>query len=243
MGTNHTFADNIRMVAETYDKMRPSVVSYVCKRLGGGLMAEAEDMCQDIFLQILTYDKELTAEMIPGLVYRMAHNRIVDYYRHHTRTIAAQEFFSRHSARSACTTEEIVVAEEIERIEQEAVGRMSGPLLICLDISLRPPEVDEKLRFGDFEIDTIIGKKRKGAVMTINDRCTKIVFIRRLTGKEADPLARMTIDTLQPYKDMIHTITADNGKEFARHKEIAKGLDVQFFFARPYHSWERGANE
>lgn len=126
MGTNHTFADNIRMVAETYDKMRPSVVSYVCKRLGGGLMAEAEDMCQDIFLQILTYDKELTAEMIPGLVYRMAHNRIVDYYRHHTRTIAAQEFFSRHSARSACTTEEIVVAEEIERIEQEAVGSMSG---------------------------------------------------------------------------------------------------------------------
>ena len=101
----------------------------------------------------------------------------------------------------------------------------------------------EKLRFGDFEIDTIIGKNRKGAVMTINDRCTKIVFIRRLTGKEADPLAGMTIDTLQPYKDMIHTITADNGKEFVRHKEIAKGLDVQFFFARPYHSWERGANE
>ena len=42
---------------------------------------------------------------------------------------------------------------------------------------------------------------------------------------------------------MIHTITADNGKEFARHKEIAKGPDIQFFFARPYHSWERGANE
>ena len=118
-----------------------------------------------------------------------------------------------------------------------------GQIVDRVDISLRPPEVDEKLRFGDFEIDTIIGKNRKGAVMTINDRCTKIVFIRRLTGKEADPLARMTIDTLQPYKNMIHTITADNGKEFARHKEIAKVLDVQFFFARPYHSWERVANE
>lgn len=89
-----------------------------------------------------------------------------------------------------------------------------GQIVDRVDISLRPPEVDEKLRFGDFEIDTIIGKNRKGAVMTINDRCTKIVFIRRLTGKE-----------------------------FARHKEIAKVLDVQFFFARPYHSWERGANE
>ena len=41
----------------------------------------------------------------------------------------------------------------------------------------------------------------------------------------------------------LHTITADNGKEFARHKEIAKGLDAEFYFARPYHSWERGANE
>ena len=48
---------------------------------------------------------------------------------------------------------------------------------------------------------------------------------------------------LLPYKDKIHTITADNGKEFARHKEIAKGLDAEFYFAHPYHSWERGANE
>lgn len=46
-----------------------------------------------------------------------------------------------------------------------------------------------------------------------------------------------------PNKDKIYTITADNGKEFARHKEIAKGLDAEFYFARPYHSWERGANE
>lgn len=126
---------------------------------------------------------------------------------------------------------------------KETIYKSRGQIVDRVDISLRPPEVNEKLRFGDFEIDTIIGKNRKGAVMTINDRCTKIVFIRRLEGKEADPLAKMTIDTLQPYKDMIHTITADNGKEFARHKEIAKGLDVQFFFARPYHSWERGANE
>lgn len=125
MNTNHFFADNSRMVAETYDKMRPSVIRYVCKRLGGGLLAEAEDMCQDIFLQILTYDKELSVETLPGLVYRMAHNLIVDYFRHHTRTIAAQEFFFRHSARSACTTEEHVAAAEIERIEQEAVDRMS----------------------------------------------------------------------------------------------------------------------
>ena len=58
--------------------------------------------------------------------------------------------------------------------------------------------------------------------MTINDRCTKTVLIRKLTGKEAGPLAEMAIDALAPYKDMIHTITADNGKEFVRHKDIAE---------------------
>ena len=59
------------------------------------------------------------------------------------------------------------------------------------------------------------------------------------------PMKRFLLLTaaLLPYKDKIHTITADNGKEFARHKEIAKGLDAEFYFARPYHSWERGANE
>jgi IS30 family transposase len=79
--------------------------------------------------------------------------------------------------------------------------------------------------------------------MTTNDRCTHLVLIRRLAGKEAAPLASTAIEALLPYKDIIHTITADNGKEFARHKEIAKGLDAEFYFARPYHSLERGANE
>ena len=112
-----------------------------------------------------------------------------------------------------------------------------------VDISLRPAVVDEKKRFGDFEIDTLIGKNHKGTIMTTNDRCTHLVLIRKLAGKEAAPLASTAIEALLPYTDKIHTITADNGKEFARHKEIAKGLDAEFYFARPYHSWERGANE
>jgi len=52
-----------------------------------------------------------------------------------------------------------------------------------------------------------------------------------------------TIEALQPIKDLIHTITADNGKEFAKHQEIAKELEISFYFCKPYHSWERGANE
>ena len=121
--------------------------------------------------------------------------------------------------------------------------RSRGIIQDRVDISQRPSVVDEKRRFGDFEIDTIIGKNHKGAIMTTNDRCTHLVLIRRLAGKEATQLASTAIEALLPYKDKIHTITADNGKEFARHREIAKGLNAEFYFARPYHSWERGANE
>lgn len=110
-------------------------------------------------------------------------------------------------------------------------------------IERRPAVVDEKRRFGDFEIDTVIGRNHKGAVMTINDRCTHIVLIRKLKGKEAGPLAEAAVEALSPYKPMLHTITGDNGKEFAGHKDIASALGIDFYFARPYHSWERGANE
>lgn len=58
-----------------------------------------------------------------------------------------------------------------------------------------------------------------------------------------DDMLMYYIDELAPYQDMIHTITADNGKEFARNKDIAGSLGIQFFFATPCHSWERGANE
>ena len=94
------------------------------------------------------------------------------------------------------------------------------------------------------------GKNRKDlskaigvSTSTINDRLTSKVWIRKLSGKDAAPLALETIEVLQPIKDLIHTITADNGKEFAKHQEIAEKLKNSFYFCKPYHSWERGANE
>ena len=112
-----------------------------------------------------------------------------------------------------------------------------------VDIDERDEIVEKKQRFGDLEIDTIIGKNHKGAILTINDRATSIVWIRKLSGKEAAPLVRKTKSALRKVKHLIHTITADNGKEFARHEEIAQKLEINFYFCKPYHSWERGANE
>lgn len=113
------------------------------------------------------------------------------------------------------------------------------------DISERPAEVELRNRFGDLEIDTVIGRNRKGALLTMNDRATGLAWIRKLGGKDSNELARAMIKALRPLKKkgLLHTITSDNGKEFAQHERIAKRLNVDFFFARPYCSNDRGSNE
>ena len=102
-------------------------------------------------------------------------------------------------------------------------------------IEKRPSVVDKKERFGDLEIDLIIGKRHKEALLTINDRATGFLIMGKVESKEAH--------LIEAWIPLIFTITSDNGKEFANHKDIANQLDINFYFARPYHSWERGANE
>ncbi len=111
------------------------------------------------------------------------------------------------------------------------------------NISERAEIVETRTRFGDLEIDTIIGKDHKGAILTINERMTGYLKMIKLTGKNAQELADQTIKILQKMKPFIHTITSDNGKEFAKHEQIEKALDIKFYFANPYSSWERGSNE
>lgn len=111
------------------------------------------------------------------------------------------------------------------------------------DISQRPPEVELRERFGDLEIDLIIGKNHKNAILTINDRATGLAKLRKLTGKDAEQLAKATINCLKEWKPFLHTITSDNGKEFSSHQMIAQELDIHFYFAEPYASWQRGSNE
>lgn len=112
-----------------------------------------------------------------------------------------------------------------------------------VDIAERPEIVEKRERFGDLEIDTIIGKDHKGAILTINDRATGMVRIKKLNGKNAEELAEKTIEVLEVWREWIHTITSDNGKEFACHEQISQALGIDFYFAKPYHSWERGSNE
>ena len=124
-------------------------------------------------------------------------------------------------------------------------GKNSGRGLIPnrVDIDQRPPIVAAKSRIGDWEADTIIGANHKGVVMSHVERTSKYTKLAKLPDKNADSVVQACARVLLPLADQIETITYDNGKEFASHAQIATSLGALSYFAKPYHSWERGLNE
>ncbi len=110
-------------------------------------------------------------------------------------------------------------------------------------IEERPAIVETKERIGDWEADTIIGKAHKGAIVSLTERKTKLCLIYKVERKTADLVSKAMKKLLLPLKDIVYTITSDNGKEFALHEDTAKDLETDFFFAHPYASCERGLNE
>lgn len=118
-----------------------------------------------------------------------------------------------------------------------------GQIKNRVSIDDRPQVVDDKSRVGDWEIDTVIGKGHSGALVTIVERLTNYTVSAQIASKSAAEVTQATIRLLRPFKDVVHTITADNGKEFAYHEKISKALSADVYFAHPYSSWERGLNE
>lgn len=118
-----------------------------------------------------------------------------------------------------------------------------GQIKNRVSIDERPGVVDAKNEVGHWEIDTVIGKNHQGALVTIVERVTRFTVSKRVQSKRAADVTEATIALLTPFRMLVHTITADNGKEFSAHEKIAKKLKCRFYFAHPYHSWERGLNE
>ena len=118
-------------------------------------------------------------------------------------------------------------------------GRIAGQV----SIDLRPAIVDAKTRIGDWEIDTVTGKNSKGYLLTVVERKSKFVLVKRVSDRQSDQVAKAVVRLLRSYKENVLTITADNGKEFSQHMKISKRLKADFYFAHPYHAWERGLNE
>jgi IS30 family transposase len=118
-----------------------------------------------------------------------------------------------------------------------------SPIKNRVMIDARPNIVDTKERFGDWEIDTIIGKQGQKAIVTLVERKSKKALIGIVGTKHGNFVTAQTIKLLLPIKSFVFTITADNGTEFSQHEIIAKKLGANIYFAHPYHSWERGLNE
>jgi IS30 family transposase len=131
-----------------------------------------------------------------------------------------------------------------KKYQKRSNGKTSrGQIKNRVSIDKRPAIVDNKIRIGDWEIDTVIGKGHQGALVTLVERKTLYTLAAQVNSKHAEPVTKATINLLTPFMGHVHTITADNGKEFAWHEEIAKQLKTKVYFAHPYHSWERGLNE
>lgn len=118
-----------------------------------------------------------------------------------------------------------------------------GQIIGRISIDERPAIVDEKTRIGDWEADTVIGKGHKGVLVTLAERVSKKTLIAYVSSKHAKVVTEAIVKLLLPEKAHLHTITFDNGKEFAYHAQIKEALEVDNYFAHPYHSWERGLNE
>lgn len=118
-----------------------------------------------------------------------------------------------------------------------------GQLSDRINIEARPAIVAQRSRLGDWELDTIIGKGHKQAIVSLTERKARLTLIAKVERKTADQVATAIVSLLKPHAKKIHTLTSDNGKEFAQHKNIAESLKAAFYFAHPYASWERGTNE
>ena len=116
-----------------------------------------------------------------------------------------------------------------------------GKIPISHELSERPIEANERSRFGDWEIDTIVGFNRKSGLVTLVDRKSRFLICRKLTRLGSKEVEAALVAALRGQP--VHSITSDRGREFQLHGKVTAELGVEFYFAPPYHPWERGTNE
>lgn len=130
-----------------------------------------------------------------------------------------------------------------KRYRKRGAREKRGQIKNKVSIHDRPKIVDNKSRIGDWEIDLVVGQKHKNFIITVVERVSKYTLTAMSEYKDSFSILRAVVKLLNPLKAVVHTITSDNGKEFADHEEIAQTLETKFFFADAYASWQRGLNE
>jgi len=110
-----------------------------------------------------------------------------------------------------------------------------------IDIQHRPKIVNQRNRYGDWEVDLIEGRKGTGFLLSLYERKSGLGKLAYLSSKQSKTTAAAAIKALSGYK--VKTITYDNGSEFSEHTAINKKLGSKSYFCAPYHSWEKGGVE
>jgi transposase, IS30 family len=118
-------------------------------------------------------------------------------------------------------------------------GRLAGKK----HISERPAAVELRREVGHCEGDTVIGADLHHCVLTLVERVSGYAAIRKLESRTMEQANQGLAQALIGLGGTVKTITLDNGTEFHGYKQVEKMFGVPFYFATPYHSWERGTNE
>ena len=130
-------------------------------------------------------------------------------------------------------------AKKGSRSVQKAMNRSYLP-----KIEDRPKEVESRERIGDWEDDFIVSKKSNIAIKSVNERRSGIVFFGRTEGRKAVDGDKVLFNKLKQIpNEYLKTLTRDNGSENKDYLNVEKELNINVYFANPYHSWERGSNE
>jgi IS30 family transposase len=120
---------------------------------------------------------------------------------------------------------------------------MRGTIPNRVGIEKRPKIVERRIRIGDWEGDTVIGKNHQGALVTLVDRKSKLTLIGKVGRYTAEAVEQTIISLMEALPRRNYTLTVDNGKEFASHELVAETLKIKVYFADPYSAWQRGLNE
>lgn len=118
-----------------------------------------------------------------------------------------------------------------------------GQLRHRRSIHERPDRVARRSRLGDWEIDTMHAARGKAGVVTMTERKTRLHLLAKSPDCTARNVLRAILQRLGGLPQVVHTLTADNGKEFAEHPLLAAALQADVYFADPYAAWQRGSNE
>lgn len=111
-------------------------------------------------------------------------------------------------------------------------------------IDQRPMVVEQRSRLGDWEGDTILGKEKIVKILTHVERRSGLILADKLDTATAEVVKQKTIQRFKSISaEKKHTITYDNGSEFAEYELTGRHTGLAIYFAYPYHSWERGTNE